>query len=206
MSDWLQRYRDDCHVHRCGMVYDAPLGEQIYIADLHLRYRDDHFVLPVITPYAIQDNGPGYTMRTPIIRTGAGFRILKDDLPDPNNLPAWEVLITTAFPIEIIEDWLDGAMKSPEFRVIEVQIYDPNIWLVDYSRKVTRYALVDDVGVWINGHPFGLLRNMIACDRSTNDCRDLLRETPEEAWKDQTQWYHMERDEMSGNYKKIIDA
>ena len=78
--------------------------------------------------------------------------------------------------------------------VKEVIVPDIHIWPTDYTKTVKRYVLADRGGaVWINGSIFGLLTGMVKADRSSSDCRDLLRDTPEDAAKDQNHWYHFEK-------------
>lgn len=89
-------------------------------------------------------------------------------------------------------------------RVKEVIVPDRHIWPTDYTATVKRYALVDRGGaVWINGRIFGLLTSMVKADRSSSDCRDLLRDTPEDAAKDQNHWYRTEKHD--GKYVMVID-
>ena len=95
----------------------------------------------------------------------------------------------------------------PNFRVVEINVPDREIWPTDYTQRVKRYALVDgdnhDV-VWVNGHVFGFLDNMTKADRTSRDCRYLLRETKEEALKDSEQWYHFEYDQTNKRYITVI--
>lgn len=94
----------------------------------------------------------------------------------------------------------------PEFHVEEVMVFDHKVWPTDKTYRVKRYALVEDDGfVWVNGHGFGFLISMCDSDRSSSDCRYLLRATEEEALKDSEQWYHFELEEDGKHYRTVID-
>lgn len=77
----------------------------------------------------------------------------------------------------------------PLFHVEEVTIPDPAIWPTDWTKTVTRYALVDERGVvYLGGDQFGFVKTMRAADHSSYDCRALFRKTRIEAWLDQIRW------------------
>lgn len=88
------------------------------------------------------------------------------------------------------------------FRVEQVIVPDPEIWPTDPHQTVIRYVLLDENDWWwLQGHPFGVLRSW-KFDRSSSDPRQYLRETEEDAWKDQKQWYDWEL--VDGQYQKVF--
>lgn len=91
------------------------------------------------------------------------------------------------------------------FYVVEVQVADRSIWEHGEPQMVTRYALMDEtLVIWVQGHPFGFLENMIKNDRSSSDCRYLLRKTPEDAQKDIKQWYTFKLSDDGSLYETVL--
>ena len=88
-----------------------------------------------------------------------------------------------------------------EYHIDSIMIEDPDIWpVIPGENLVRRYASVDQRGVvWINANSFGFLHSMIAIDRSTLDCRHLLRKTSDEALLDQSERHSLKLDLKTGN-------
>jgi hypothetical protein len=70
-------------------------------------------------------------------------------------------------------------------QVQRIDVPDPDVWPTDYSKTVVRYSLVDERGVvYLGGRGFGVLEGMVQADRTSSDCRYLLRKTELEALND----------------------
>lgn len=91
------------------------------------------------------------------------------------------------------------------FYVVEVQVADRSIYDDGEPQMVTRYALMDETCViWVQGHQFGFLENMMKNDRSSSDCRYLLRKSAEDAWKDRQQWYTFKLADDGSHYETVL--
>ena len=95
--------RQDCHEHGCEMILDAQIGQTVYVAAFHLRYRNGSLVIPIVVPYRTYIKNAGTTINTPMLRTEKGFNISWNDVMEEDRLPKWDYPIPDTIPVEIIK-------------------------------------------------------------------------------------------------------